>query len=414
MQLLYRTICITTDHPSHFVYDQKPHSLLLPNIHFNLQKDPAPTETLHDSSFRNNDFSMFTPLESSLGALLLHQSTSLLLYNNGLTLGCSGFMRNLFSSSVSPTTITFFLGMASSVPVLRHFLPTLLTSYPPAPTTLQAALVTAGVGALVGWGSKACNGCTSGHMLCGLSRLSARSALAVGIFFPAAILTHHFAHPGLLTETCTGDAPCYTPVYPSRDTAVSLIVFTALTILIGRILPRMVAAITTAEAKARTTVQQQRAGEATSTSPLANTTTTFLSGLQFALGLHISQMSSPSKVASFLSFPSLYNWDPSLMLIIVFGVLPNLIENHRRGHPYCSDATSTSCNSTQSPAFASRYQVSTKTLKDVDWKFIAGAAVFGCGWGLSGTCPGPAVLRSVMQPQWGALWVGGFWLGGLV
>ncbi|CAI6265178.1 unnamed protein product [Periconia digitata] len=377
---------------------------------------------------------MFTPLESTLGAFLLHQSTSLLLHNNGLVLGCSGFLRNLLSTSPSPTTITFVLGMATSVPVLKLLLPSILTSYPAAPSSLQSAFVTAGIGALVGWGTKASNGCTSGHMLCGLSRLSARSAVAVALFFPAAILTHHLAHPSLLTQECAGDIPCYTPVYPPREEALSLVAFTVLAILLSRALPRIVARFPASSpptpppssSSSSTSPAARKQISPTHTPSLPNLTTTFLSGLNFALGLQISQMSSPAKVSSFLSFPSLHNWDPSLALILVFGVLPNYLDNYFRGHPYAADdATSSSAtaaaaaaaagekNKTKTPKFANSYQVSNKTLRDGDWRFVVGAVVFGVGWGLTGTCPGPALVRGVVQPQWGALWMGGFWVGGL-
>jgi hypothetical protein len=110
-------------------------------------------------------------------------------------------------------------------------------------------------------------------------------------------------------------------------------------------------------------------------------------------------MAHPAKVAAFLSFPNLQHWDPSLALVILFGVLPNLIENQVRGFA-------------SPPSFADKFSLPTKTLQDVDGRFVIGAAAFGIGWGLTGTCPGPAVLRAFFQPLWGALWIGGFWLGG--
>jgi uncharacterized membrane protein YedE/YeeE len=57
------------------------------------------------------------------------------------------------------------------------------------------------------------------------------------------------------------------------------------------------------------------------------------------------------------------------------------------------------------------FELPKKTIKDVDGRFVAGAAAFGVGWGLTGTCPGPAVLRALAQPVWGVMWLGGFWLG---
>lgn len=96
---------------------------------------------------------MFTPIETSIGALLLHQATSVLLFQNGTVLGASGYMRRFFSTPTRET-LAFFVGMAASVLPLKLFLPELVTIYPPVPSTLQAALVTVGVGALVGWGTK--------------------------------------------------------------------------------------------------------------------------------------------------------------------------------------------------------------------------------------------------------------------
>ncbi|KAJ4297519.1 hypothetical protein N0V90_005411 [Kalmusia sp. IMI 367209] len=333
---------------------------------------------------------MFTPVETSVGALLLHQATSILLHNNGGILGASEYMRRLVSK---PTVgvVAFFAGMAASFPLLRLVLPELLTQYPPMPSTSGQALVTAAMGLLVGWGTKAAHGCTSGHMLCGLSRLSGRSALAVAIFFLVALVTHHLVHPSLMTSVCTSGVPCYTATYPSRATTTSLVILAAITIIAGRTMPGLIAKLNQNTKK--------EGGQPSPSSP-ARTTTELLAGLEFGLGLHITQMSNPAKVASFLSFPALEVWDPSMALVILFGILPSLIENLRKGFD-------------KPPQFSDKYELPKKTLADTDWKLVLGAAMFGVGWGLSGTCPGPAVLRSFAQPAWGLLWMGGFWLGGL-
>jgi len=164
-------------------------------------------------------------------------------------------------------------------------------------------------------------------------------------------------------------------------------------ILAARTIPKLVAQVTVAPTTKD--VKHQPADTHTA----ARLTTQSFSGLLFALGLHISQMSHPEKVAAFFSFPDMQHWDPSLALVILFGVLPNLIENQMKGF-------------TSPPSFADKFSLPTKTLQDVDTRFVVGAAAFGIGWGLTGICPGPAVLRAFFQPVWGALWVGGFWLGG--
>jgi uncharacterized membrane protein YedE/YeeE len=96
---------------------------------------------------------MFTPIETSIGAILLHQATSNLLYQNGHILGASGFLRQLLSTPTKET-ITFFVGMAASYLPLKALAPQVITSYPTAPMTLQAAIATMSVGALIGLGTK--------------------------------------------------------------------------------------------------------------------------------------------------------------------------------------------------------------------------------------------------------------------
>jgi uncharacterized membrane protein YedE/YeeE len=96
---------------------------------------------------------MFTPVETSIGALLLHQATSNLLYQNGTILGASGYIQRLLSAPTKET-LAFFVGMVTSSLPLGALAPQLVTAYPAAPSTLQAALFTLGVGALVGLGTR--------------------------------------------------------------------------------------------------------------------------------------------------------------------------------------------------------------------------------------------------------------------
>jgi uncharacterized membrane protein YedE/YeeE len=228
-------------------------------------------------------------------------------------------------------------------------------------------------------------------MLCGLPRLSGRSAVAVTTFFSVALFTHHLVHPTLYTDACPGDVPCYTPVVPSFITTAVLAFLATTTILAARNVPSLVARATC------TLVNDEKA--AADSQKSARAATQFFTGLLFALGLHISGMAHPAKVTSFLSFPVMHAWDPSLALVILFGVVPNLVTIQWKGF-------------SEPPTFAKTFELPTKTIKDVDFSFVAGAAAFGIGWGLTGTCPGPAVLRAFAQPLWGVLWMGGFWVGG--
>jgi hypothetical protein len=98
---------------------------------------------------------MFTPIETTVGAVLLHQATSNLLYQNGNILGLSGYLRRLINA---PTVelLAFFTGMAASYVPLKLLVPELITRYPSVPITVQSALFTTGVAALIGWGTKVC------------------------------------------------------------------------------------------------------------------------------------------------------------------------------------------------------------------------------------------------------------------
>lgn len=96
---------------------------------------------------------MFTPVETSIGALLLHQATSNLLYQNGSILGLSGLLRRLMTA---PTVevVGFFAGMAASYPLLGCLVPELVTRFPSVSITPQSILFTTSVAALIGWGTK--------------------------------------------------------------------------------------------------------------------------------------------------------------------------------------------------------------------------------------------------------------------
>jgi hypothetical protein len=96
---------------------------------------------------------MFTPVETSIGAILLHQATNNLLYQNGKVLGASGYIRR-FLSTPTKETVAFIVGMGASYIPLKALAPQLVTNYPAVPTTLEAAMVTAGIGALIGVGTR--------------------------------------------------------------------------------------------------------------------------------------------------------------------------------------------------------------------------------------------------------------------
>jgi uncharacterized protein len=103
----------------------------------------------------------------------------------------------------------------------------------------------------------------------------------------------------------------------------------------------------------------------------------FLIGLLFGCGLVISGMSNPAKVLNFLDLMAIRTgtWDPSLMFVMGGGVVVTFI-----GYRLLGGRTT--------PVLASSFEW--PTLKTIDRPLVAGAAIFGIGWGLAGFCPGPA------------------------
>lgn len=95
----------------------------------------------------------FTPVDTALGALLLHQGSSGLLQHNGRIFGISSLLTGCIGQP-SLDNIPIIAGLTSSVIPIYLFAPTLLPSYPAPPASVQAALVTVGTGFLVGWGTK--------------------------------------------------------------------------------------------------------------------------------------------------------------------------------------------------------------------------------------------------------------------
>jgi len=103
----------------------------------------------------------------------------------------------------------------------------------------------------------------------------------------------------------------------------------------------------------------------------------FVCGLVFGAGLIVAQMSNPAKVIGFLDITG--KWDPSLGLVMagavaVFGVLLRFAL--RQG----------------TPLLAPRFTVPEKD--SLDAPLMVGALIFGVGWGLSGFCPGPAIVSA--------------------
>jgi len=120
----------------------------------------------------------------------------------------------------------------------------------------------------------------------------------------------------------------------------------------------------------------------------------FLCGLVFGAGLLVSQMSNPAKVVRFLDVTG--SWDPSLAFVMagavaVFGVA--YFSTKRRRAPLLA------------------LQFAMPSLRNIDAPLVTGSLIFGVGWGLSGFCPGPALVSSAFGDWRVWLFVGAMILG---
>ncbi len=128
----------------------------------------------------------FTPIASTLGGLLIGTASATLLLLHGRVAGISGIVGALFDPSTADRSwrVAFVAGLLATGAIAYALVP---ASFGDAGLTSPAGLVVAGL--LVGVGTRLGGGCTSGHGVCGMSRLAPRSLTATALFMVVAIIT---------------------------------------------------------------------------------------------------------------------------------------------------------------------------------------------------------------------------------
>ena len=127
----------------------------------------------------------FTPASALIGGALIGLSASLFLVLNGRIAGISGILGGLLAWPRGDTAwrLAFLLGLVAAPAVYSLFAPLHAVRVDAGSATLV------GAGLLVGLGTRYGAGCTSGHGVCGLSRLSPRSLAATVAFMGAGFAT---------------------------------------------------------------------------------------------------------------------------------------------------------------------------------------------------------------------------------
>ena len=131
------------------------------------------------------DWSHFTPLASLAGGIVLGVASAIFILLNGRVLGISGILGGLLRPQRGDTgwRLFFIAGLLVAPTVWALVNPAAV----PRIEAGWSVLVIAGL--LVGWGTSYGSGCTSGHGVCGLSRLSPRSLVATLAFMGAGFAT---------------------------------------------------------------------------------------------------------------------------------------------------------------------------------------------------------------------------------
>jgi uncharacterized membrane protein YedE/YeeE len=124
-------------------------------------------------------------INALVGGVLIGVSVSLMLFWNGRVTGISGIINGVLTPQKGDTQwrVLFVLGLVMGGLVLKILKPETLTS-----TLISDTWTVIVAGLLVGFGTIMGSGCTSGHGVCGISRMSPRSLVATIAFMAAGIL----------------------------------------------------------------------------------------------------------------------------------------------------------------------------------------------------------------------------------
>ncbi len=131
--------------------------------------------------------SNFTPWTGLVGGLMIGGAAALFLLLSGRLAGVSTMLDGALkpTSSEFPWRLAFLVGLVAGGFAVAMLQPSLVPSITVSPSV--AVLVAGGV--IAGFGARVAGGCTSGHGVCGIPRLSKRSIVATAVFMATAVIT---------------------------------------------------------------------------------------------------------------------------------------------------------------------------------------------------------------------------------
>eukprot|EP01050_Picozoa_sp_SAG11_P018025 SAG11_NODE_2667_length_3114_cov_3.233167_4_plen_402_part_00 len=304
------------------------------------------------------------------GGAVLGVATMVKLGINGNILGISGIVNGISVVVAKPGPaepyfwrFSFLVGFLIAGGVLRATAPEALQPFPAS----MSLIYTAGGGVLVGFGTSVGCGCTSGHGISGLTRFSPRSMVA----------TISFMIAGFLAASLNGSSGFFAkaePLPPPVELPWSLACSLALVVLAIGFIPVV------------STLTRHHGENEGTTSPdhPARLATEVVVATLFGLGLGISGMGRPEQVLGFLDVGD-GTWDPTLAFVMGSALAIAVPVYHLR---LKSDSFT--------PLLNSKLDLPKKT--KIDAQLIIGSILFGIGWGLTGACPGPALIGIFAPP----------------
>ena len=309
-----------------------------------------------------------TIVNSIIGGAIMALASTLHLYLNGKITGISGAIFRCITLTDFSYNFSFIIGMLFMSAFIKCIFDPMT---PPAsidsPVFMEPAAKFVGdlsiigfilAGFLVGFGAKMANGCTSGHGVCGLPRLSKRSFVAIGLF--------------MIFGFFTATVRYYIPFL--RPSSYAFNVWESAFINIGMLILSILGLGANLWNVYKSGIKDK----------VRDILVSFCVGCLFSFGLLESGMLQRHVVVEFLTLGKVWNYQLVFVLGTAVGI--NLF------------TFNFILKKTTRPKFKENFDMPTKT--EVDNKLCVGSAIFGLGWGLAGICPGPAVIACYLYcPQ---------------